>query len=88
MAGRGEGRVRWRRRRVAGIDSTAKGPFSCSKSCIYIPGFMPAGQNEEFRRPSPSRAQPSPQPASEKAKPLPTEDIDDIDEIFKIFNKD
>ena len=26
--------------------------------------------------------------ASEKAKPLPTEDIDDIDEIFKIFNKD
>ena len=24
----------------------------------------------------------------EKAKPLPTEDIDDIDEIFKIFNKD
>ena len=25
--------------------------------------------------------------ASEKAKPLPTEDIDDIDEIFKIFNK-
>ena len=26
--------------------------------------------------------------AGEKAKPLPTEDIDDIDEIFKIFNKD
>lgn len=53
----------------------AKGPLQrtpwalprVSKS--YIPGFMPAGQNEEFRRPSPSRAQPSPQPASEKAKP-------------------
>jgi hypothetical protein len=26
--------------------------------------------------------------AGEKAKPLPNEDIDDIDEIFKIFNKD